>query len=786
MPVRTPLLRAVILTTAVLLVGGCRPVPAGPPAAGPPPQTTAVSATLLGTGSSGSAASTPPGTPHSTGTRTAPPTRAAYSFRPLRMGGTGFVTGLVAHPTSPGVVFAREDVGGLVRWNEATQGWTPLLRGDRVPQPSAADYGVESVAVAASDDRVVYAAVGTGEGGRILVSRDRGEHWSDGGFRTYIEGNNEYRTGPERLSVDPRDARRAYFGSRTAGLFATTDGGRSWRQVSTDQIPASAPGDRVGVAFVLHDPSGSAVRGRSHRIWAGVAGHGVYLSTNGGRNWTLAYATTETPSDAKITLDGTLYVGFPHTIRRFTPADHAGTEVSAPSAGPGFLLGVDPHDASRLIATSQAVTPGNLFRSLDGGATWETLSYSLRSTEIGWPLQTTEGGYLSTGTFVVDPTHPGRVWFPQGIGVWRSEDVFDADTAVTWNFVSAGIEEAVTYDLVAPPGGAPISAIADRNGFRHDDPDAYPARTVLTDAFSAGTSVSYAAARPSYVAMVSSDTRAQYQPIDTPWTTAPASGYSTDGGRTWTPFGGDKSQIRQLYGGNIAVSANAESMVWQPSIPALASGDPQNVPQYSTDDGRSWTPSTGISAGTGIHDLIWWGSKRALDADTVTAGTFYLYTTRNHGEFFRSTDGGVSFVRMPGTPPTGDGNDSHVFGQVHAVPGRAGHVWSSNAQGGLSYTTDGGATWTRIAAVQDARAFGFGAPVQPGGYPAVFANARIGDVWGVYRSDDQGQRWSLVSRYPGGYAATITVVTGDPARPGRVYVGFGGNGVVYGDVARRR
>ena len=48
--------------------------------------------------------------------------------------------------------------------------------------------------------------------------------------------------------------------------------------------------------------------------------------------------------------------------------------------------------------------------------------------------------------------------------------------------------------------------------------------------------------------MVSSDSRAQYQPVDTSWTTPPASGYSADGGETWTPFGGDKSQISTLYG----------------------------------------------------------------------------------------------------------------------------------------------------------------------------------------------------------------------------------------------
>jgi hypothetical protein len=757
-----------VLGAAVLISAGCKPQPPAPPKPSP-------------SASPSPAPSTGP-TPSSSPTSGGPVTHdGAYTFRPLGMGGTGFVTGLVVHPTTPGVVYGREDVGGIVGWDERTRTWTQLMQADRVPDPVASDYGGESIAVAASNDQVVFAAVGTGDNGRILTSTDRGKHWHDSGFRTYIEGNNDYRTGPERLVIDPVDDQVAFFGSRTAGLYTTADGGAHWTQVPTTQIPAAPAGTKIGVPFVLFDPTSSRA-GRTQRVWAGVAGEGVYLSENGGSTWTKVYSTTVAPQDAKMAADGTLYVTYTTSIRRFTPANHGGADVTAPSAGNGFFLGVDPHDSNRLLATSQAVTPGNLFRSTDGGRTWDTLTYTLASADIQWPLHTTESGYLSTGTFVFDPTRPGRVWFPQGVGVWRSDDVFDSDTAVTWNFVSQGIEEAVTNDLVAPPGGSPVSAIADRNGFTHENLDGYPDRTVLTDEFSAGTSVAYAGQNPSYIAMVSSDTRAQYQPVDTAWTTKPSSGYSTDGGRTWTLFGGDKSQISSLYGGNIAVSADAKSLVWQPSIPAFNAATPDNAPEYSTDNGKTWKKSTGVAAGTGIHDQIWWGSKRALDADTVTPGVFYLYTVRNGGEFFRSTDGGASWTRTAGRAPTGDGNDSHVFGQIHAVPGKAGNVWSSNAQGGLSYTLDSGASWTKVPAVQEAKAFGFGKAATAGGYPTVFANAKIDGVWGVYRSTDRGATWSLVSKYPAGYYTSITVVTGSMDVAGRVFVGFGTNGVVYGDV----
>ncbi len=736
---------------------------------------------------------------------------APYHWQTLKIGGGGFVTGLVVHPTCPGVVYGREDVGGLVRWNEATKTWTQLLRANNVPTPRPADYGVESVAVAASNPGVVYTAVGGGTAnGRVLRSFDQGEHWSDGGQKFYVEGNNNYRTGPERLAVDPANARVVYFGTRTQGLWRSTDGTRTWSQVSAAQLPLGDVANKIGVVSVLFDPHSPRIHGLTSRIWATVAGAGVYRSDDAGRNWALVFSEpSRTPSDAKIANDGTVYIGFsagysgstylPSVLRRFGANSTLSTDVSPlPQAG-SYLFGVDPHDSRRLLATDDAVRDGHLFRSTDGGATWQKLTFDLVYPGIQWPKNTNERNFLTTGTLVFDPTHPGRVWLPQGVGVWRSDDAFGPTTAVKFSFVSNGIEEMVTYDLIAPPGGKPISAVADRNGFRHDDLNAYPSAPIIGDAFSAGTSLAYAGGKPSFVVAVSSDTRAQYVPLDATWTSEPQSAYSTDGGITWTKFGGPRTDITRRYGGNIAVSADASSIVWMPSIPADWQQDPENVgkpadqqhpfnvPYVSRDNGKNWTPANGITPGAGIHDLIWWGSKRALDADLVTPGLFYLYTTRNGGEFFRSTDGGLNWTKTAGpapsstdNPPPGEiRNDAHVFGQIHAVPGLAGNVWASTAQGGLYRSSDRGDTWTKIPGLQSATAFGFGKAVK-GSFPTVYAHAKINDTDGVWRSIDAGATWTLLNQYPGNLYAPINVVTGDMNIAGRVYVGFSGDGFVYG------
>ncbi|GAA3199182.1 WD40/YVTN/BNR-like repeat-containing protein [Dactylosporangium siamense] len=715
---------------------------------------------------------------------------SAYTWKPLKIGGGGFVTGLVAHPTTPDLVYGREDVGGLVRWDEITQTWTQLLRSDGVPAPVPGDYQVESVAVAATNDHLVFAAVGAGTPeGRVLRSADRGKTWTDNGQRWFIEGNNDYRTGPERLAVDPGNAKVVYFGTRTQGLWRTLDGGTTWAQVPLSQLPGGNTDGKIGVVSVLFDPSGGCRQHRTLRIWVIVAGAGIYRSDNAGQSWTRVHAETgRTPSDAKISGDGVLYVGYsaagnlPSVLRRFTASDTAGIDVSPVPQGGAYLFGVDPHDSDRLLVTDDAVRDGHLYRSIDGGTTWQSMTFDLAYPDVTWPSGTSERGWLSTGTLVFDPTHRGRVWFPQGVGVWRSDDAFGSTTAMTWNFVSKGIEEMVTYDLIAPPGGKPVSAVADRNGFRHDNVNAYPDKPIIGTAFSAGTSLAYAGGVPSYVVAVSSDTRAQYAPLDATWTSDPQSAYSIDGGRTWKLFSGTKADITQRYGGNIAVSADASSIVWMPTIPANAQQNPANVPYVSRDNGQSWTAATGITPGLGVHNLIWWGSKRALAADLVTPGLFYLYTTRDGGEFFRSADGGATWTRAAGTAPGSDGNDAHVFGQVHAVPGKAGHVWASTAQGGLWSSADGGDTWVRAQGVQQATSFGFGKAVS-GDHPAVYAWARIGGTWGVWRSADQAQTWTLLAQYPGGYYTGVNVVTGDMNVAGRVYVGFTGNGFLYGQPA---
>jgi xyloglucan-specific exo-beta-1,4-glucanase len=59
----------------------------------------------------------------------AAPIHAAFTWQNVRIGGGGgFVSGIVFHPTTKGVAFARTDIGGLYRLN-ADDSWTPVTDG---------------------------------------------------------------------------------------------------------------------------------------------------------------------------------------------------------------------------------------------------------------------------------------------------------------------------------------------------------------------------------------------------------------------------------------------------------------------------------------------------------------------------------------------------------------------------------------------------------------------------------------------------------------------------------
>ena len=81
---------------------------------------------------------------------------ADYVWKNVKVGGGGFIPGVVFSGVEPGLAYLRSDIGGAYRWDDKANIWIPLE--DNIANDNY--FGVESIAPDPVDANVVYAAVG--------------------------------------------------------------------------------------------------------------------------------------------------------------------------------------------------------------------------------------------------------------------------------------------------------------------------------------------------------------------------------------------------------------------------------------------------------------------------------------------------------------------------------------------------------------------------------------------------------------------------------------------------
>lgn len=747
---------------------------------------------LIGASCAGSERSNPPATATPQADVDLPSVvDGTYVWQVMPVGGGGFVTGIVASAGPQAAIYARTDVGGAYRWEPATEQWHQMLDATTLPGAQPGDVvSVDSIAVAPSLRTRLYLALGNDDnpspdtaeplnggspGGRILVSDDGGATWRTTDRRWFISGNQQFRVGSERLAVNPANPDHVQFGSSREGLFQSFDAGATWQQVSLDLVPtglSSDPGsDQAGVATVAFVGT---------HAFAAVAGVGVFMSSDGGTSWrAVRQFEVGQYGVGAVAVAGDLWLAINRTdggaalVTIFDVDTETWTELAIPSISSFAAFAVDPTDPMRVALTDEAVRDGHLWSSTDGGFTWTTHDVEILSPQIPWLANTDLDRFMSTGRLMFDPDG-STLWFAEGMAVWRATDLTAA--SVTFTSAARGIEETVTSAVIAPSGGAPIGAIADRQGFRFDDTTRYPTSTLIDETFVSGTSVDYSGGNPGVVAWVGAEHHIYYSDDR-----RARGAISSDGGVTWQQFGG---LTPAMFGGEIAVSAvNPAVLVWLPTHytdPLEYARSPVGV-YFSHDSGQTWSHIKAVAGIDSFHRFMWWFSRRALAADRVN-GNFYLMS--DEGRFFTSEDNAATWQEAAAAPPCFEFNACHVVGQLQAQPERAERLWAGVGSDGLYRSDDAGrSAWTKVAGVDEVRVFGFGAPVVAGGPHAVFVYGRANGVaqTGLYRSDDDGATWQLISSFPAGSYTAVNAISGDLDQPGRVYVAFGGTGFVQGD-----
>ncbi|MFF4250353.1 cellulose binding domain-containing protein [Streptomyces sp. NPDC001663] len=725
-----------------------------------------------------------------------------YTWKNARIDGGGFVPGIVFNRSEKNLAYARTDIGGAYRWQEATKTWTPLT--DSIGWDDWGHTGVVSLASDSVDPNKVYAAVGTYTNswdpgnGAVLRSSDRGGSWQKTGLPFKLGGNMPGRGMGERLAIDPNKDSVLYLGAPSGkGLWRSTDSGVTWSQVTNfpnvgnyvqDSSDTSGyASDNQGIVWVTFDESTGSSGSATRTIYVGVADkdNAVYRSTDAGTTWTrlagqpTGYLAHKGVLDAK---NGYLYLAYsdkggPYDggkgqLWRYATATGTWTNISPVAEADTYYgfsgLTVDRQHPGTVMATAYSSwwPDTQIFRSTDSGGTWtkawDYTSYPNRSNRYTmdvssspWltfganpspPEQTPKLGWM-TEALEIDPFNSDRMMYGTGATIYGSENLtqWDSGGRFTVRPMVQGLEETAVNDLAAPPsGGAQLfSALGDIGGFRHTDPTKVPSMMFTSPTFTTTTSLDFAETNPNTVVRVGN--------LDS----GPHIAFSTDNGANWFA-GTDPSGVSG--GGTAAAASDGSRFVWSPAGAGV---------QYTTGFGSSWSASSGIPSGA------------IVESDRVDAKTFYGFKS---GKFYVSSDGGATFTASPASGlPSGDSV------RFKALPGTKGDVWlaggASNGAYGLWHSTDGGASFTKLSNVEQADTVGFGKAATGASYQTLYTSAKIGGVRGIFRSTDKGASWTRINDDAHQWGWTGAAITGDPRVYGRVYVSTNGRGVIYGDTS---
>lgn len=234
------------------------------------------------------------------------------------------------------------------------------------------------------------------------------------GWRELMSGDGGY------VAVDPNNTNIIYASTNGLSLMKSTDGGASFRPVTTNI-------NNIGFGFIVPfvmDPNDS------NRLWLG--GQTLWRTKNGAESWTPAShflrgtpvtAIAVAQDDGNFVLAGTDQ-GYIHrtTIGLNSTADTVWPDTR-PRSGTVSSLAFDPTNRDIAYATYSTFTNKHVWKSVNGGMTW---------TSIDGPLPD-----IPVNCIVVDPTNTQRLYIGTDIGVFASPD-----GGTTWAVENTGFANA--------------------------------------------------------------------------------------------------------------------------------------------------------------------------------------------------------------------------------------------------------------------------------------------------------------------------------------------------------
>ena len=633
----------------------------------------------------------------------------------------GRVVAVAGHPVERGVFYFGACAGGVWKTEDGGTYW------ENVSDGYFGTASVGAIAVAQSDPNVVYA--GTGEACiRGNVSHGDGVYRSTDGGRTWRNVGLRDTRHIARVRVHPSDPDVAYvaalghaFGPNgERGIFRTTDGGESWDRV-LDR------GDRAGAADLCMDPGNPRVLYAAtwetlRQPWSftsGGPGSGIFRSTDGGDTWA----------------DLTCNRGLPEGVK-----GRIGVAVSP--AMPG-----------RVWAIVEA-EEGGLFRSDDGGETWQHLTGDANLMQRPW--------YYSH--VVADPRDANTVWV-LNLKAWRSTD-----------------------------GGSTFTQVTAPHGDNHDlwiDPNDTDRMIEGNDG---GACVSFNGGE-SWSSIYNQPTAQFYHVVTDDQFPFRAYGTQQDNSAVSVPSRSIKGAIEwrecervgNSESGHIAVNRGDPNIVY--------SGTPTHGGDFllrydrRTEQVRIITPWPEFNWGYGVkHHKYRFQWTYPIVASRHDPGVLYVAAN----VVLRSMDEGSSWeeispdltradetkMEAAGGPITVDTTGPEHYGTIFALaesPLDAEMLWAGSDDGLVHLTTNGGGSWRNVTPPDMPEWATVSAidpsPHDPGAAYMAVTRYKLDDYAPLlYRTTDHGRTWARIADgiRPGDFTR---VVRADLVRPGLLYAG---------------
>lgn len=559
------------------------------------------------------------------------------------------------------------------------------------------------------------------------------------------------------FAVDPSDPHTMYVASgrgtgletySSAGIYRTTNGGRSWAAIDNGLTdPSGAISSVINALWI--DPANPLV------LMASSEYDGLFRSTNGGTSWRNVYRTTRATEFAFN--GGVLYAATAAGILASSDDGASWTVALASTSrqSPTALASVEPSTGGSV--TYAGMSDGTIY-SLDG-STWK------RQGKLPFnPSTGTAGSTAAVHQIAIDPQLPSTVYVSSNDGSWDQNLFVSTDSGLTWTAVLKNVysnlglgTQAIAFSLVHPHR----VYLGEDGGFYYftGDGSASPAYANAANLSVIDIRNIWPVANGSDDACwIASDQGLDYEPTcslhvrghfnDTVLSSSVATGlarrftvspddrtlmvslqdfnshYTTNGGRTWTV-------TNYLYedGFNELSPANARTCY----------GYDESVGFSFSTDGCQHYSYIGYKKGLFPSRLM----TTPLAFDPANPNKIYLaalasYKGQKSGVFV-TRNNGLSFGNLgwpfgaPGMIVFDPKNDKHIL---------VGNL--SNSGSTISVTFDGGSTWALSTGVP-ATAFWYDSSFSPGDSNLVLATSvdRASNVF-VLRSTNGGRSFRRI------------------------------------------